>query len=249
MNRDLRPYWVKKLHLRARYSYAEYFLRPNCRELGDFHNIMKPRYVRISGADVRIGKCFTAIADPAAPVTISVWGRNADSGRVCIGDYVLISPGVRISACDEIVIGDGVMIANGAYITDSDWHSLYDRTAQDPRELPIHIGNNAWIGDHATVLKGVTIGENSVVAAGAVVTRDVPPNVVVAGNPAQVVKQLDPEKGYKTRADIYADPIDVWRYFDAIDKDKLGNNSLWRWLWSVVYPRSRLSLDARDRQE
>jgi acetyltransferase-like isoleucine patch superfamily enzyme len=50
---------------------------------------------------------------------------------------------------------------------------------------PVHIGDNVWLGDHATVLKGVTIGDNSVVAARAVVTRDVPANVIVAGNPAK----------------------------------------------------------------
>lgn len=54
----------------------------------------------------------------------------------------------------------------------------------------MRIKDNVWIGMGAVILKGVTIGENSVVAAGAIVTKDVPPNVVVAGNPAQIVKQL-----------------------------------------------------------
>jgi acetyltransferase-like isoleucine patch superfamily enzyme len=52
----------------------------------------------------------------------------------------------------------------------------------------------AWIGDSAIVCKGVRVGENSIVGAGAVVTKDVPPNVIVAGNPARVVKKLDPKK-------------------------------------------------------
>jgi acetyltransferase-like isoleucine patch superfamily enzyme len=85
------------------------------------------------------------------------------------------------------------MMANGTYITDSDWHTVYDRTQRSPEQpTPVHIGDNVWLGDHATVLKGVTIGDNSVVAARAVVTRDVPANVIVAGNPARVVKELDP---------------------------------------------------------
>ncbi|PIE39408.1 MAG: acetyltransferase [Gammaproteobacteria bacterium] len=249
MNQDLRPYWVKKLHLRARHYYAEYYLRPRCKQLGKFHNIMRPRYVRISGPDIRIGQCFTAIGDDAAPIAIGVWGRGPDLGKIHIGDYVLISPGVRISACDEIVIGDATMIANGVYITDSDWHTIYDRTVQDERVLPVRIGRNVWIGDHATVLKGVTIGDNAVVAAGAVVTRNIPANTVVAGNPAQVVKQLDAEKGYRTRADMYADPAGVWRFFDEVDQAVLKNNSLWRWLWSVLYPRYRLSLIDKTQRE
>ena len=132
---------------------------------------MKPWYVKISGPNIRIGKCVTLIGERESPVTIGVWGRELGRGSITLGDYVLVSPGTRISACDEIVIGNSVMIANGAYITDSDWHGIYDRTARDPRVTPVHIGDNAWIGDHATVLKGVTVGENSVVAARAVVTR------------------------------------------------------------------------------
>jgi acetyltransferase-like isoleucine patch superfamily enzyme len=59
------------------------------------------------------------------------------------------------------------------------------------RTLPVIISDNVWIGMNAIILKGVTIGENSVVAAGAVVTKSVPANVVVAGNPAVVTKELE----------------------------------------------------------
>ena len=131
------------------------------------------------------------------------------------------------------------MLANGAYITDSDWHTIYDRTVRDERATPVTIGDNVWLGDHATVLKGVTIGENSVVAARAVVTKDVPANVVVAGNPAKVVKELDPERAFVTRMDYFKDPAELERFFDAINREVLAGNTLWRWLWSVVYPGSR----------
>ena len=87
--------------------------------------------------------------------------------------------------------------------------AVLDRTARAEDATPVHIGDNVWLGDHATVLKGVTIGANSVVAARAVVTRDVPANVVVAGNPAQVVKELEPERGFRTRMDYFADPAAV----------------------------------------
>ena len=105
---------------------------------------------------------------------------------------------------------------------------------------PVHIGDNVWLGDHSTVLKGVTIGDNSVVAARAVVTRDVPPNVVVAGSPAKVIKELDPERGFHTRMDYFADPQGLDQFFDAVDRQVLEGNSFWRWLWSVLYPRSRM---------
>ncbi|MEH6567608.1 MAG: acyltransferase [Halioglobus sp.] len=150
-----------------------------------------------------------------------------------------MSPGSRLSASDEIILGDGVMLANGAYVTDSDWHTIYDRTVRDERVTPVHIGENVWLGDHATVLKGVTIGKNSVVAARAVVTRDVPENVVVAGNPAKVVKELDPSREFITRMEYFADPAGMARFFDAIDREVLTGNTFWRWLLSVVRPTYR----------
>ena len=77
------------------------------------------------------------------------------------------------------------------------------------------------------------------VAARAVVTRDVPANVVVAGNPARVVKELDPERDFVTRMDYFANPEELERFFDAINAEVLADNSLWRWLWSVIYPASK----------
>ena len=238
MRDDLRPYWVKRAYLRYRRWYVDYFLRPECASLGAYATFMKPQYTIISGPNIHIGDCFTAVAEPMHRVEIGVWGREAGAGTVRIGRGVLMSPGSRISASDEITIGDGVMMANGTYITDSEWHTVYDRTQRAEAVTPVHIGRNVWLGDHSTVLKGVTIGENSVVAARAVVTRDVPANVIVAGNPAKVVKELDPDREMITRLDYFADPAGQERFFDEVDRMVLGGNSFWRWLWSVVYPRS-----------
>ena len=241
MRADLRPYWVKKIWLILRDSWVDYYLRPRCESLGPYANIMKPWYVVISGNNIRIGHSFTAIGEPHHRVEIGVWGRDFGLGRVEIGDGCLMSPGSRISASDEVVLGDAVMMANGAYITDSDWHGIYDRIDRDERVTPVRIGNNVWLGDHAKVLKGVTIGENSVVAAGAVVTKDVPANVIVAGNPAKVVRELDTTKPMRTRLDMYTDPQATAEFFDAVDRQVLGQNSFWFWLWTLVYPRARHS--------
>ena len=239
MRKDLRPYWVKKLALGFRRRYAEHFLRPACDYLGPHHTIMSPWYVSFSGPNIRIGQCVTIIGEPAARVKLGVWGREEHTGRIEVGDYVLMSPGIRISASDEIIIGDSVMMANGVYITDSDWHGIYDRTQRDPEPAPIHIKDNVWLGDHAIVLKGVTIGENSIVAAHAVVSKDVPPNVVVAGNPAQVVRELDPSKGFKTRADFFADPEGLARFFDQVERDILGSNGFFNWIRALLFPTKR----------
>ena len=127
-------------------------------------------------------------------------------GRCTVGDYTLLN-GALIMAEERIEIGSYCLISWNVGIADSDFHPLdpaarrQDALALAPylknrpprpeiRTAPVLIRDNVWIGMGAVILKGVTIGENSVVAAGAIVTRDVPPNTVVAGNPARVVKEL-----------------------------------------------------------
>ncbi len=239
MRQDRRPYWVKNIYLRFRRWYTNHFLKPACDYLGDYHTCMKPWYISISGPNISIGKCATIIGEPDNRVKIAVWGREPELGRIEIGDYVMISPGTRISASDEIIIGHSVMMANGVYIADSDWHGIYDRTKRSDLVAPVHIADNVWLGDHATVLKGVSIGENSVVAANAVVTRDVSANVVVAGNPAKVVKELDMEREMIRRADYFANPAELEIFFDRVDKMVLGQNGFFNWLRALVWPTRR----------
>lgn len=237
MRRDHRPYWIKRIYLVFRAWYAEHFLRPQFDHLGVGGTFMKPWFVRVNGPNVRLGDYATVIGDVDKRVDIAVWGRGPGLGRISIGDYALITPGVRISASDAIEIGDNCMFASGAYITDSDWHGVYDRIERNVEPAPIRIGNNVWVGDRAIVLKGVTIGDNSIVGAGAVVTRDVPANVVVAGNPARVVKELDPAGPFVTRADYFADPRSPASEADALDRRFLAGNTLAGWLRTVVAPR------------
>jgi serine acetyltransferase len=134
------------------------------------------------------------------------------------------------------VIGDSVMMAQGAFITDSDWHGVYDRSLSVGESIPVHIGRNVWIGDSAIVTKGVAIGENSIIGAGAVVVRDIPPNVIAVGNPAAVVRELDPGRSMKTRADWLADPKELAAQFEEIDLDRMKNNTWLGWLRSLIHP-------------
>ncbi len=90
-----------------------------------------------------------------------------------------------ISCACEITIGEQVFIADQVIIRDWDGHTIVGRD----NKAPIRIGNHVWIGMRSIILKGVTIGDGAVVAAGAVVTKDVPAGVVVAGNPARIVKE------------------------------------------------------------
>jgi acetyltransferase-like isoleucine patch superfamily enzyme len=128
-------------------------------------------------------------------------------GRCTVGNFTLMN-GALVMAEECIQIGSHCLISWNVGIADSDFHPLepaqrvIDAHALAPffkdrpprpelRTVPVIISDNVWIGMNAVILKGVTIGENSVVAAGAVVTKSVPPNVVVAGNPAVVTKQFN----------------------------------------------------------
>lgn len=94
----------------------------------------------------------------------------------------------------EIVIGDNVMIGGGVTIVDSDFHSLDSRYWSTPNDekymksSPVKIGNNVFIGMHSIILKGCTIGDNSIIAAGLVVCSDVPAGEIWGGNPAKFIK-------------------------------------------------------------
>lgn len=93
---------------------------------------------------------------------------------------------VTIDCFERICIGDDVAIAKGVVIRDCDNHSIAGGAAD---RAPVTIGNHVWIGTNAIILKGVTIGDGAIVAAGAVVTRDVAPNSIVAGVPARVIRE------------------------------------------------------------
>ena len=238
MRRDHRPYAVKKLFLRWQQFYVRRFLRPQFDALGRGHHFMRPWHVELFGAPITLGRYATVIACADARVRLCVWPHQDGEGLIRIGDYSLICPGVRISSACRVTIGHSVMMANRVYLTDSDWHDLYDRTAPG-RGAPITIGDNVWLGDSALVCKGVTIGDNSVVGAGAVVVDDVPPDSVAAGNPARVVKTLDRARPMKTRRDWFADPAQLSRDFQVWDQALLQGNTLGHWFRYLLQPNRR----------
>jgi acetyltransferase-like isoleucine patch superfamily enzyme len=196
---------------------------------------MKPWYVEIFGAPIVLGNYATVIAARDNKIRFTVWPERKGEGRIQIGDYSLVCPGVRISSASAIKIGNSCMIASNAYITDSDWHDTYNRIAAG-KAAHVKIGENVWIGYSAIVCKGVTIGDNSIIGAGAVVVNSVPPNTIAAGNPARVVKSLDPEKPIITRAEWFSDPDQLFEEIDQWDRAMLRGNTLLGWLRSLLSP-------------
>lgn len=128
-------------------------------------------------------------------------------GSIRLGSHVFLGSGSRIWSATSIEIGNNVLISHGVNIHDTDSHPLDRRSRQDHTKFilesgnlpnssygtissPVHIADDVWIGFDAVILKGVNIGCGAVVAAAAVVTKDVEPFTLVAGNPAVVRKRL-----------------------------------------------------------
>lgn len=238
MIKDYRPYYIKKLDLLFRDWYAEHFLRPQFRHLGKNCTFMKPWHVRVFGAPIDLGDFANVITTPEHKVRLTVWSAEKGKGFIRIGSYCLICPGVRISSATGVTIGDSTMMASGVYITDADWHGIYDRTDYIGKTAPVVIGKNVWLGDSSIVCKGVTIGDNSIIGAGSVVTRDIPSNTIAAGSPAAPLRDLDPNRPMKTREHWFADAEKIARDIDEIDQDMLRGNTLLGWLKSIAFPRN-----------
>ena len=128
---------------------------------------------------------------------------NSDSNKIviCIGDNVQINDYVHIGAINKITIGDNVIIASKVFISDHNHGEYKVMDAKSTPDVipamrtlkskPIHIGDNVWIGELVCILPGVSIGKGSVIGAGSIVTKNVPADCIVAGNPAVIIKEFN----------------------------------------------------------
>jgi len=163
---------------------AKYYLRKFTR-VGKFPSVNGIPMIRSKGKvflgdRVRIWSVFTQAKILVGKDAVLTIGHNSRLN------------GVHIGVRKKVVIGNNVRIAPYTIILDSDFHEIGNHFSEEGKTAGIIIKDNVWLATRCTILKGVTIGENSVVAAGAVVTRNVPPNTVVAGIPAKVIKILEP---------------------------------------------------------
>jgi acetyltransferase-like isoleucine patch superfamily enzyme len=185
--------WGRLWPLFLKVIYREPMLRYRCERLGvrlelegAMPQIMGDGAIEI-GDDVLIGSHCTWI----------VGFKVSAAPRLLIGNRVSINYSTTISVAQCVTIGDDTMIAMHVQIYDNPSHPVSPSRRlrresfgiNDAR--PVIIGRNVWIGTAAIILRGVTIGDNSIVAAGAVVTKSVPANTLVAGNPAKIIKTLE----------------------------------------------------------
>jgi len=241
VRRDHRPFFVKRAFAAVSDLYARCYVYPQLDAIGQGCSFINPRYFQVNGPRIRIGDRMHCMATRERPIQLTVHPNREQTSRLSIGSYCIVLPGVRIAAATAIEIGDNCMFATNCYLTDADWHDLYDRTSAPGGTRPIVLGDNVWIGDSAIVCKGVHIGDNSIVGAGAVVTRDVPANTIVAGNPAKPVKQLDTSMVFKKREALFQDAAESYdAYLVRYDKFMLQENTFARWLRSLILPTREL---------
>lgn len=168
----------------------------------------------VCGKDIRFRKGANCYTNNKLNIKIGKHGvitgvlYALQGGKIEIGDNIFIGVRSTLQAKEKIEIGDNVIIASDVAIIDNNNHPIepkmrirmsncFDYMKDDlwtwkyARSKPIKIEDNVWIGRNSIILKGVTIGKGSIVALGSIVTKDVPPYSIVAGNPAKVVKKLE----------------------------------------------------------
>lgn len=203
--KDFRGYFhwkvIRKMRLRIGRAISTLLMRislfskgVNC--LGKVHFFGRAVFVRYPESTIQLGKnCVFAsdshmnLAGINRKCSVSTLRAGA---KIIIGDNSKFS-GAVIGAAEQVTIGEDVLVGANAFITDFDWHNIDPgrRMENCDSYSPVTIKNNVWIGMNALILKGVTIGENSVIGANSVVVRDIPANVIAAGNPCKVVKELN----------------------------------------------------------
>lgn len=239
MRRDHRPYWMHAAWDQFENWRARTWLAPHFDALGPNAKFTGPSHVEIFGPNITAGCALHVVATRDMPVRFTVWSPTDQSGRIAIGDGCFFAGGARLLATKDITIGDACLFAANVTVTDCDWHGLYDRIDPAPPGYPVKIGKNVWIGDGAFIGKGVTIGDHAVVGARAVVTKDVPAYAVVGGNPAKIIKRLDPDAPMKTRLDMVDDIAGISRFMDDAYRKALSGNTIFGWMRSRLFPERR----------
>ena len=155
------------------------------------------------GDDTLLGPDATLSVGMLAPLD------DATNVVITVGDRCSLGKGITIIGHERIEIGDDTFAGHSVYITDQN-HGYEDLVIPIGRQLwrnaPVRIGSGCWLGHASTILPGTTIGDHVVVAAGAVVTGDVPDYCVVAGVPARIIRRYLPEHGW-VRTDGAGEPL------------------------------------------
>lgn len=234
MRREHHPYWVQEALSVVSRGWARHFLLPHFDAVGKEPRFQGAKHIHVQGPNIRVGDHFHAFGQRHAPLSLAVNPYDGGDGEIAIGSYCVLSSGVRIRSATSVRIGDNCMLAEGCFVTDADWHDVYHRIYPG-KCAPVRIGDNVWLADGVTVCKGVRIGDNSIVGAASVVTRDIPENCIAAGNPARPIADIDPNQPSSTREALFRHrPYDDFKA--EYDRERLRGNTLAGWIRALVWP-------------
>ncbi|MEH6551715.1 MAG: acyltransferase [Pseudomonadales bacterium] len=237
VRQDHSPYFIKSIRNRWNDFLIKHYFSKNFEHLGKHPMIIGPLATKVLGNNITAGDFLHLVSYRDNPVRFTTWQGKDMAGHIHIGNHCLFAPGTIIASAASIVIGNNCMFAADCYISDSDWHGLYNRVRAFRCTKPVVLKDNVWIGHGAKVGKGVTIGENSVVAAGAIVVKDVPANVVVGGNPAKVIKKLNPRRHRLNRDFMFRDAEKNQYEQQKLQRYLAGSNTFFGWLRAIFLPR------------
>lgn len=194
---EMSPSEMRKKKQREDYDYLK-----KCgveTELGYVTLYGKPIIHKEPGSTIRMGKDVVLVSDSRTntaginhPVIIATHSNNAE---IVLENNVGMS-GVSINCVNQCIFKEGVMLGANVNVWDTDFHPIepqqriHQTSIMDAQNSPIILEKNVWVGANTTILKGVTIGENTVVGAMSLVNKVLPSNTVCAGNPARRVKDL-----------------------------------------------------------
>ena len=240
MRRENKPYSVRLGINFVRASYTRWRLIPQFDSVGPGLEVIGPRGLEVYGPDIHLGAHVHISTAKGQMSRLCTWSNGeGGNGRIDIGSYCLLTPGLQIVSAEHVSIGDNVMIASRVYISDADWHDVYDRLASPGQRAAVVLGNNVWLGEGVKVCKGVTIGENSVIGAGSVVASDIPANVIAAGNPAREIRKLDPEQPLNRRETMFEDAEKYNKTMHYLHYLNHKDNSYISWIRSLIWPSQK----------
>ena len=242
MRRDNKPYTIRLLINAMRRFYTRWRIVPQFDSVGTGLEIIGPHRLEVYGKDIHLGDNVHMQTSSGNMSRLCTWPnpkRETGHGRIDIGSHTLLTPGLQVVSAHHVQIGDNVMIASRVYISDADWHEIYDRLDSPGPTAPVVLENNVWLGEGVKVCKGVTIGENSVIGAGSVVTKDIPANVVAAGNPAKKLRALDTERDFVKRESMFEDIKLYNKTMSYLHYMNHKNNNYVSWLRQLIWPSKR----------
>ncbi|MBR4323917.1 MAG: acyltransferase [Bacteroidales bacterium] len=190
-----------KLHCKiqsARDFFYTLWIRNFIGRLGEHSRICYPCSLQGGGQkNISIGNCTTIQSTSVLGCWTKYGNQDFPNASITIGNHCSIGEYNHITACNKITIGDGLLTGRYVIISDNSHGGLSEEEAYIQPSLrdlkskgEVVIGNNVWLGDKVAVLSGVHIGNNVIVAANAVVTKDIPDNCMAAGVPAKIIKQI-----------------------------------------------------------